>query len=377
MLAAGSSAIVAIKLGEGKTSEACEKFTLICIFTVSIGVVVAVLGIVFLDELLIMLGATERLWPYCTDYAWIIIFALPAAFLGVLLEYFIRVDGKPGFTLVLYISGGVVHILLDYVFIVLCGWGIKGSGFATAIGQLTVVLMGIGYFVTCDTKLHLLISKWDWKYIKNCIFNGFAEMVTESSVAITVYVFNILVINLVGENGLAALGIVFNVNYLLISIHLGFITGISPLISYYYGAQEYDKVNQFLKYSKIFIIASSVMVSFLAAAEAPLLARVFVEPGTEVYHFAVRGIRLLSGSFLFTGINVFASGFFISYANGIVSTIISITRGLIMVLIGAAVLPYFFGLDGAWLTPVFAEITTFFLTMAMFKKYKNRYHYVF
>ncbi len=375
MLAAGSSAIVAIKMGEGKAREANEKFSLICVVTIVLGVLAVIFCLVFLEELVGLLGATSRLWDYCMDYAWILIIALPAAFLGVMLEYFIRVDGRPGFTLFLYVSGGIVHIFLDYIFIVLWDWGIAGAGWATAAGQTTIMILGIAYFLTQKTKLKLIKFKWDGNYVKNSFVNGSAEMVSESSVAITVYIFNIIVLGLAGEDGLATLSIVLNAHYLLISIHLGFITGVGPLISYYYGAKDYEKVNLFLKYSRIFIVVSSIGVALLALIEAPLLAGVFVGADTKVYHMAIRGIRFISAAFLFTGINIFASGFFTSYGNGIVAALISLSRGLIMVIIGAITLPLIFGLDGVWLTVVFAEITTVILSFLLLNKYKNVYHY--
>ena len=375
MLAAGSSAIVAIRMGEGNQRDANEKFSLICIVSVGLGIAAAASGLLFLEELVGLLGATSRLWPYCMDYAWILIIALPAAFLGVLLEYFIRVDGRPGFTLFLYVSGGIVHILLDYLFLVRWNWGIAGAGWATAAGQTTIAVLGVVYFLTQKTKLIFIMPKWDSTYIKNCFVNGSSEMVSESSVAITVYVFNTVVLGLAGEDGLAALSIVLNAHYLLISVHLGFITGAAPLISYYYGAKEYEKVNLFLKYSRTFIFISSIGVALLALAEAPLLAMVFVDADTEVYHAAVRGIRFISIAFLFTGVNVFASGFFTAYGNGIISALISLSRGLIMVLIGVMTLPRIFGLDGVWLTVGLAEITTLGLSLFMFYKYKDIYHY--
>lgn len=377
MLAAGSSAIVAILMGEGKLREADEKFSLICYVSVVLGIILGVFGLVFCKEIVRLLGATDRLWPYCMDYAWILIIALPAAFLGVLLEYFIRVDGRPGFTLFLYLSGGIVHLFLDYVFLVRWDWGIEGAGWATAAGQFTVMAIGLLYFLTQKTKLTFVLPKWDLTYIKNSMVNGSAEMVSECSVAFTVYLFNKIVLGLDGEDGVAALSIVLNAHYLLISVHLGFITGAGPLISYYYGATDYEKVNQFLRYSRTFILVSSVGVALLALAEAPLLARVFVETDTEVYHIAVRGIRLISIAFLFTGINVFTQGFFTAYGNGIIAAILSLSRGLIMVIIGAETLPLVFGIDGVWLTVGFAEITTLALTVFMLRKYKDVYHYKF
>ena len=374
-MSAGSSAIVAIKMGEGKQQEANEKFTLICLVSAAIAVIMIIAGFIFIDQIVGFLGATPRLWDYCREYAQILLLATPAAFLGVLFEYFIRVDGRPGFTLMLYLSGGIVHLGLDYVFIVLCGWGIKGAAWATLSGMATVMLVGAAYFVFQETQLKLTLPKWDGKYVAHSMLNGSSEMVTESSAGITTFFFNMIVIRLAGEDGVAALSIVLNAHYMLISVHLGYITGVAPLISYFYGAKEYLKVNVFLKYSRIFMLSSSVVLAVLCFICAPYIARAFEPAGTPVNEMALTGIRYLSAAFLFTGVNVFASGFFTAYGNGQISALISLSRALIMEIIGAFLLSWLFGLHGVWMTLAFAEITTTALSIAMFARYRNVYHY--
>ena len=184
-----------------------------------------------------------------------------------------------------------------------------------------------------------------------------------------------IVLRLAGEDGVAALSVVLNTHYLLISVHLGYITGVAPLISYFYGAKEYLKVNVFLKYSRVFMLSSSVVLAILCFIGAPYIAMAFEEKGTPVYEMAEVGIRYLSAAFLFTGINVFASGFFTAYGNGQISALISLSRALIMVIIGAFLLSWLFGLHGVWLALAFAEITTTGLALFMFRRYKDEYHY--
>jgi putative MATE family efflux protein len=375
MLAAGSSALVAIKMGEGNARKADEQFTLICLVAIVISAVCGAFLLINLKGVVGFLGASNRLLPYCVAYARPLFLATPAAFLGTLLEYFIRVDGRPGFTLFLYVSGGVVHIFLDYLFLVRLNWGIVGAGWATSAGLVTVMVLGVGYFLTQKTKLKIVRPKWDGAFIGHSFLNGSAEMVSESSVAIMIFIFNIIVLRLAGEDGVAALTIVLNAQFLLISTHLGFVTGVGPLISYFYGAKDYEKVNRFIRYSGVFLAVSSIAIALLALAEAPLIARVFVDAGTAVYYMAVRGIRFIAASFLFTGVNVFAGGFFTAYGNGVIAALISLSRGLVLIIIGAVTLPVLFGLDGVWLTVDFAEFATVALSMFMFNRYRNKYHY--
>lgn len=377
MLASGSSAIVAIKMGENKLQEANEKFSLICVTSAVLAVVFVVLGIVFTNQLVSALGATDLLMEYCLDYARVIILGIPAVFLGTILEYFIRTDGRPGFTLFLYLLGGIVNIVLDYVFIAVLGFGVAGAAWATISGQYVVVIVGIIYFITQKTNLKFSFPKLDLKYIGHSMINGSSEMVSESSVAITIILFNYIALNLAGETGVAALAVVLDAHYLLISMHLGFITGVAPLISYYFGAKEFGIVNKCLKYSRNFILFSSVTLTILSFFGASVIAGAFLESGTESYIMAVRGIKFIAIAFMFTGINVFASGFFTAYANGLVSAAISFSRGFVFVVVGAIALPYAMGIDGVWLTPAFAEIITLCLTFIMLKKYKERYQYSF
>lgn len=377
MLAAGSSAIVVIKMGEGKQDEANEKFSLICVTSTILGIVFVVLGLTFINELVGILGATDLIWEYCIDYFGIILLGIPAAFLGTILEYYIRVDGKPGFTLFLYVLGGVVNIILDYVFIVIFEMGIAGAGWATIAGQYTIVVVGFLYFVLRETKLKFVPLKNDMKYLRDSMVNGSSEMVSESSVAITIILFNYITISLAGEEGLAAVTVVLNAHYLLISLHLGFVTGVAPLISYYYGALQFAVVNKCLRYCKNFIVVSSILSTVVGIFFADTITGIYLETGTPSYDMAVRGIQVISFAFLFTGINVFASGFFTAYANGKISACISFSRGFVFVIIGTAALPYMFGLDGIWLTPVFAEFVTLILTFYLMKKYSARYNYSF
>jgi Na+-driven multidrug efflux pump len=205
--------------------------------------------------------------------------------------------------------------------------------------------------------------------------NGSSEMIIESSVGITIFLFNLVALRFAGEKGVAALTIVLYVYFLLISGNIGFAAGVGPLISYYFGAKEFAKVNQFLGYSRNFILASSVAVFAVAMLAAPLITRIYVPPDSEVYGMAVRGIRFIAWAFGFAAANIFASSLFMAYANGKVSALIAINRGLIMIIVGLAILPLLFGFDGIWLTVIFAETVTMLLTLWLLRRYRPVYRY--
>lgn len=375
MLAAGSSAIVAIKMGEGKQKEADEKYSLICFVSVICGCLFTAFCLVFMEPLVDFLGATEELRHYCHDFLEVFVWGFPAAFLGTLLEYFIRVDGRPAFTLILYVSGGVVHLVLDIIFMGTLHMGIKGAAYANVGGLIAVMLAGGAYFIFMKTRLNFSRFKNDWRYIGHCFLNGSSEMATEASSGITTFFFNMTVIRLAGEVGVAAVSVVLNIHYLLISVHLGYIMGVAPLISYFFGAGEYGKVNVFIKYSKRFIVAVSIASGAACIFFGKYIVMAYERPGSELYDMAVTGTKFLALALLLCGFNIFASGFFTAYGNGPVSALISLSRALIMVIAGLLLLSRLFGMTGVWLTLAFAELVTLGLTFAMFRKYKDIYHY--
>ena len=380
MIATGASALVAINMGEGKIKKARQRFTLIFIVAALVGIVIAGVAIYFLENIVLFLGATPTLFDDAMTYGRITLISFPVAFISVLMEFFIRVDGRPGFTLFIYILNAAIHLLLDILFMVVWGWGIESAALSALWGQAFVVLIGLVYFIINQVKksnLRFTVPKLDLKFIGHTFVNGSSEMVTESSVAITTFLYNIVMLRLIGEVGVTALTIVQNTHYLLISVHLGFITGVAPLISYYYGAQAFDKVNIFLRYSKNFLIASSIGISLIAFFFATNIAGVFVDPDSQAYELATNGVRIISVAFLFTGFNVFGSGFFTAYGNGLISALISFCRGFIMVVLGLTFLPRLFGVEGVWMVIVFTEIATIGVSLMMFKTFKNKYHYTF
>ena len=375
MLASGSSAIVAIKMGEGRQQEADEKYSSICVVSLILGCVLTAAGLVFMDEIVSFLGATESLAQYCEEFLTILVWACPGAFLGVLFEYFIRVDGRPGFTLILYLSGGVTHLLLDYILMGPLEMGIKGTAWANLGGLYIIMILGGGYFLFMKTKLSLRRFRPDWRFIGHSFANGSSELVSESSAGITTFFFNYVTIALAGEVGAAAVSIVLNVHYMMISLHLGYIMGAAPLISYFYGAKEYDKVNVIIKYSKVFVVFTSIVSAAACLIFARYIVMAFERPGSELFDIALTGARLLAPALLLGGINIFASGFFTAYGNGKLSAVISASRALVMVIFWLIIMSHLLGMAGVWLSLTLAELATIVLTFRMLLRHKDIYHY--
>jgi len=375
MLASGSSALVAIKMGEGNMAAANQGYSLVSVLSVIIGFVFLAATLLLMDPIVGFLGAEGILGVYVEDFLSIFALAFPAAFLSVIFEYFIRVDGSPGFTLVLYLGGAVAHGITAFVLMKYFDMGMAGDAWGNVVGMYVTLLIGGAYFLFAKTKLKFTKFRTDWRFIGHCFANGSSEMVTESAAGITTFFFNIVVIKMAGATGVAAVSIVLNLHYFIISLFLGYIMGIAPLISYFYGAKAYDKVNKVLAYSRKFVLVTSVVAAVMCLTLATVMVQLYERPGSELYELAVTGTKCLAPAVLIGGINVFASGFFTAYGNGVISAVISASRALILIIAGMYLLSWLFGMTGIWFTITFAEILTLALTFKMFAKYKDVYHY--
>lgn len=375
MLAAGSSALVGIEMGKGRNRAADEKFTFVCVFSFLLGLAFTVLALIFLTPIVNFLGATEILTEDCHIFLGVFVWGCPVAFVGVLYEFFIRVDGRPAFTIVLYIAGGVVHLGLDILLMGPLHMGLKGAAIANVAGLAATAVIGFIYFAAMNTRLNYRRFHAEWKYIWHSFINGSPEFINESAAGIMVFCYNLILVDMAGETGVAAAAVVLQIHYLFMSIHLGYQVGCMPLISYFYGAERSDKINRVMRYTKRYIIVTSVIMALICAVCAEWIAMVYARPGTELYDMSVTGLRIVSVSLLVVGINVFASGFFTCFGNGIISSTIALSRGLVMLLAGLFILSHFFGINGAWMALPFADITTLILSFGMMAKYRERYNY--
>ena len=376
MMATGGNAIVAISLGEGDKEKASKQFSFIMLVSFILGLVIMFIGLIYINDIVKFLGGVGVLKDFSIIYGRILIIGAPVFILKFAIEYYIRTDGSAGFSLFVSVLGGIINMVFDYVFIAILGLGIAGAAYATLLGALISLLFGLWYFVRGKSNIRLMKKfEFDFKLIKETMINGSSEMVTELSGGITTFIFNMIALKYAGPNGVAALSIILYAHFLMISTYLGFTAGVSPLLSYNFGAKNKAKIKETIKYSKKFIVVSSVIVFVTCFTGARYIVSIFVEQSNPTFDIAFIGLKLFSFGFLFIGMNIFASGAFTAFYNGKVSAIISLSRAFIFVLIGTAIFPTLFELNGLWMIVPFAEFCTIAVSYFYIKKYKGKYGY--
>lgn len=375
MLATGSNAIIAKNMGENRYQEANQNFTMIIIIGIIIAIIITLSGIIFIDQIVWGLGASEQLFKYCKNYLFIIILFTPASFLQILFQSLIITAGKPNLGLILSFSAGIINIVLDYLFIVFFDMEIMGSAIATGLGYLSVSIVGIYFFCYGKGTLRFVVPKFNPSVLIKSCTNGASEMVSQLASAITTFLFNLIMMDFAGENGIAAITIIIYSQFLLTAFYIGYSMGIAPIISFNYGANNHTNLKKLFRLSKIFILSSSLIIFTLAFIFGKNIVTIFTNNNLTVFSLAKNGFMIFAFSFLFSGFNIFSSAFFTALSNGRISALISFSRTFVFIFLALFTLPKLFHITGVWLAIPIAEMLTVLLVIYLLIKYKKYYHY--
>ena len=376
MLATGASAVVARNMGQGKAQEAKENFTLVIVTGLVLSLVITLLGAWYIEDIIWFLGATPRIYEMCYDYLIVIIWSTPLAVLQLLFQTFFVTAAKPKLGLAFTVLGGAANIILDYLFLVVFPMGIQGAAVATAVGYSFLALFGLYYFTFHRRgQLYFVKPKLRWRVLGGACLNGLSEMINNLAVAVTTLIFNLVGIRYLREEGIAAIAIVLYAQFIMTSVFMGYASGVAPIFSYKYGAEDHAQIRKLFRISILFVGSLSV-VTFLAAFPlAKPIGMVFAADNPYVLNLAVRGFWIFAVSFLFTGLNIFASALFTAFSNGAVSGLLSFLRTFVLLSLALVALPPIIGADGIWLAVPVAEGAALIVSVFYLVKYRKVYRY--
>ena len=376
MIGTGGSAIVAKTLGEGKIQKANEYFTMLICLTVILGIIVTVLGLLFLRPIILLLGAKGILIEYCVTYGRIILISMTAFMLQTTFQSFFIVAEKPALSLKISVAAGLTNMILDFVFIVIFQWGLVGAALATMLGQVVGGVVPLFYFSRKNNSL-LRFAKFQWNISiiwKTCT-NGSSEMMTNLSASLVNILYNYQLMKLAGENGISAYGVIMYVNFIFTALFIGYSIGSAPIIGYHYGAANHNELKNLFQKSLKLTTIFSVLLTILAEVLSMPLASIFVGYDKELLALTYNGFRIYAVSFMIAGFNIFSSGFFTALNNGVISAVISFARTLIFQLGSVLILPFFIGLNGIWAAIIVAELLALFVSLYFFATKRKIYHY--
>ena len=376
MLGAGGSALISKTMGEGNMKKAKSLFSLVVYVSIALGIVLAVLGIIFIRPVAALMGAEGEMLDDCVIYGRIILLALPVFMLQMEFQTFFVMAEKPKLGLYATLASGITNIVLDALLVGVFDWGLVGAAAATAISQLIGGIIPLVYFFRPNTSLlRLGKAEFDGKALLKTCTNGSSELMSNISMSLVGMLYNIQLMSYAGEEGVAAYGVLMYVNFAFISIFIGYVVGVSPVISYHYGAGNTDELKSLLRKSILLLSISSVAMLLAGELLALPLSKLFVGSNPYLLEMTLRGFRIFSFSFLFAGFAIFGSCFFTALNDGLTSAIISFLRTLIFQTAAVIILPLIWHLDGIWASIIVAELMAVVVTVIFLVAKRKKYRY--
>ncbi len=355
----GGQTLVSISLGRGDKQEANNALRSVFVFLLGMSVVVSLVIFLSAGKIASFLGANEVLLPDAVHYIRALVPFFPllcAMFFG---DYIIKAMGHPLYATSVMGITVVLNIVLDLVFVAVLGWGVMGAGLATGIAFTMGACFNVPRLFSRHEVVAVQRGRYDRRLVWNAFYNGSSEGMSELSVAITVFLFNITMMRYLGESGVAAFTAINYILFIGTTVFLGISDGIIPIIGYNYGARQQDRIKSILKLAARTnsLIGIGLFLLLLLFGEQ-VIGLFFKDHGSEAFEIASRGVSIYCFAFLLCGLNILASSYFTAIGNAKISIIISALRGLVFVGIGILVLPAVFGIDAIWYDVPIAEICT-------------------
>jgi len=373
---AGGTALIGKTLGEGDNIKANKLFSLFVYVTIILGSIIALVGILNLRTIASLLGAKGEVLDLGVIYGTIILIALPLFMLQIEFQTFFVVAEKPNLGLVSTLISGIANMVLDALLVAVFQLGIVGAALATAIAQALGGIIPIVYF-SCKNSSLLKLTKtsFDGRALLKASTNGASELMSNISMSVIGMLYNFQLLKYAGENGVAAYGVLMYVNFVFISLFIGYSVGSAPIISYNFGSQNNAEMKNIFKKSLTVISIMSVVMFVSGFLLAKPLSIIYVGYDESLLALTIRAFSFFSFSFLFAGIAIFGSSFFTALNNGIVSAVISFLRTLIFQILAVMLLPLVFGVDGIWFSVVVAEFMAVVVTVIFMIIKRKKYNY--
>ncbi len=376
MFGTGGSALIAKTLGQGDSKKANEIFTFIVVACFVSGIILAAVGFITLPTVAKLMKAEGRLYDDALLYSRIILAALPFYVLQYEFQCLFACAGKPKLGLYITVAAGVANMILDALFVAVFPWGIAGAAAATAVSQLIGGIVPIIYFARKNTSLlGFCRFKFDGKVLLKTCTNGSSELMSNISMSLVGMLYNLQLMKYLGENGIAAYGVLMYVSMIFQAVFLGYSVGTAPIVGYKYGEDDRAELHSLLKKSVAVIAVFAVLMFAAGELLANPLSALFVGYDKELMDITVHAFREFSLSFLFSGFAIYGSAFFTALNDGLTSALISFLRTLVFQIAAVILFPLILGVDGIWISIVAAEVMAVAVTLLFLAGKRKKYGY--
>lgn len=377
MVGTGGTALVSKIRGEGDSERANRVFSMLILFTIVLSLVFMVPLLVLMKPIARLLGAEGQMLRDCVVYGSICTVGLPGFMLQMCFQSFYMAAERPQLGTIMSLVCAGTNVALDALFILVFKWGLAGSAAASMIACLLGGLYPLWYFRSHRnfSALRMVSTKFELKPILKACGNGISEYVGNISFNILAICYNLQLLRMMGENGVAAYSVLLYYGYIFAAVFMGYNLTVAPVVAYHYGAGDKVELKSLLRHSTVLLFGVGLLMTLVSELSAGPAARLFVGYDPDLAALTTHAIRLYMLSFSIAGFNLFISAWFTALNNGKVSAVVSFVRSLGFELGFVFLLPALIGPDGIWLAVDAADLCCLFLSVALLLAYRKRYGY--
>lgn len=364
----GGATALSVDKGMGKTDGLDKIFTKSVLFSLICGIILTLVRVFFLDEFVSFLGAEGEIFNMSKDYLGVMLSFSIAFLLNPTIMVFVRNDGAPKLAMTAMLTGSIINVILDYVFIMRMDMGMWGGALATGLSPVIGLSILSTHFIKKKNGIKLSKLKDGFRGARRIFANGIPSFVVECSAGIVIFAFNQSLLNIAGNIGVSAYSIIANLSLIAAAIFTGVGQAIQPIVSVNYGAKNLDRILHTFRLGFFTSIGLGIFFYALGLFFPEMLIGIFVRDISEVLDITKTGIRIYFLSFLLMGVNIVMTSYVQSKEQARTSLIISLLRGLIFIIVLLMILPKFLGINGVWWTLPLTELLTFFVSIIFFSK---------
>ena len=374
MLGIGSGTKYGIMKGTGNEKRGDVLFTSsLCVVTV-LAVIFMLIGLLAADPITVLVGANAEVYDMTRTYLQVILLFSPMFMINNLLGAMIRNDGNTSLAMTAMLSGCLFNIVFDYIFVFPMGLGLFGAVLATAVAPIISILILLQHFVKKKNQFRLIRVRPDVRLVASAAGLGVPSLVTEVSSGLVIAVFNLLILGLAGNVGVAAYGVVANISIVVIAIYNGIAQGVQPLLSREYGRSQEKNVHRFLGWAMMLTVILAMVIYVGIYWNADVIAMIFNSGrDMDLQRIAVEGLKIYFTACPSVGANILLAIYFAATDQAAPAQMISLLRGLIVITPLAFIMANVAGLTGVWMTFPLTELVVCVVAYGLYKKMKRTY----
>ena len=372
MFGTGASALISKELGEGKKERANQLLSMSIAVLIAVGLILSAALFILMPTICRWVGATEEMMDHIVVYGRVLACFMPFQMLSMAFHPLLITANRPGLGLVTTISNATVNILLDYLFVAVFGWGMRGAAIATGIAWLVSAIVPLVFFINKKHPLHFVRPCRDLGALGRTLYNGASEMVDGVSYAIVAMIFNLQLLRWMGNAGVGAYAVSEYVSGLFMAIFYGISMSIVPVVGYQLGRKDVSELRSLRRNGFVLMSGLGIIMTGLGIGLADPVSRLFVGYNEQLTALSVEALRIISFSYLLNGVTTFSSSYFTGLNQGSASLAIAAVKGFIGPLAAVFTLPLIIGPKGMWFSTPAAEILAMITAAALFLWWKKR-----